>query len=174
MRFLKFAAVAISLMFLTSCLDDSPARMREMRAMIPEMIEIFEQSKEYLDVLRDGNFAYSGRGVGSNNGLIISYGTGGIPYEEWDTIEWLSDKERDALLFLYRSEELGRNFLQIGSPAREISIGAMIYRVGDGPRTNNIAIWHSGRPRSAFIEDYYTVDLGDGYVLWIYTLRGGL
>jgi len=156
--------------------DNSPSRMRQMKQDIPEMIEIFEQSKEYLDILRNGNFVSFDRRVEANYGLIIEYGRGGVPYDEWDTIEWLSAEERDAILFLFTSDELNRNFMWIVSDMEEPTLRATLYMRGSGNRTDNIEIWHGEgtylNSRRVGMQDSYSRDLGDRYTLWVYTERG--
>ena len=174
MKRLKFVLIALLLMLLSSCgilIDDSPIRMSQMRQDIPEMIEIFEQSKEYLEILRNGQLANLGRSASANSGLFISYGGGGVPYERWDSIEWLSYEEREAILFLLRSEELSRNFTGVGSPTGNGVLVAGLYRGGSGSRTEHIEIRYGGEPDMAFMRDSHTVDLGDGYTLWVYTRR---
>jgi len=151
--------------------DNSSRSMRQMRQDIPEIIEIFEQSREYLEILRNGQFANLGGAAGVSDILYIHYlDHGGIPYEEWDAIEWLSDEERGAILFLLGSDELSRNFIGIGSPTGDGIIVAGLYRRGSGPRNDNIQIRHGGAPDGR-LHDSYTVVLDSGYVLWLYTRR---
>jgi len=145
--------------------------MRQMRRDIPEKVEVFEQSKEYLDMLRNGRFANLGGFAGVSDILFIHYlESGGIPYEEWDTIDWLSDEERDAILFLLRDVGLSRNFTQVNSGMKDGSIVAVIYQRGSGRYSDNAVIFHSDEPDGR-LHDSYTVALDDGYMLWIYTRR---
>jgi len=155
--------------------DGSARSMREMKERIPEMIEVFERSREHLDVLRDGGFVNFGRAEISGM-MFISYDNGrrGFAYEEWDRIEWLTDEEKEAIRFLFTSEELSHNFTWVCSYAENGTMRAEHQQTG-GRFSDNIEIWY-GESRwfdaqRATMRDSYTVDLGDGYTLWIYTLR---
>ena len=181
MKSFKIILTALLLISLTACsFCDSPRSMREMRQLVPEMIEIFEQSREHLDVLRNGEFVNLGRAEISGD-LFISYRNGrrGAPYEGWDTIEWLTDKEREAILFLMRSEELSHNFELIFSCAGGATLGAELYR--NPPECirvfDVIDIWYGEgenlrlRSHGVLFHGSYSVDLGSGYTLWAYTAR---
>ena len=145
MKALKVFLIILILISLTSCgfffsaFDSSEQSMREMKELIPEMVEIFEQSQDRLETLRNGNFANLGTGVGSTSILYISYGVhGGIPYEEWSQVEWLTDEEREDLLFLFTGKELSRNFTQVNSGTTDGSLVAVIYQRGSGRYSDNI------------------------------------
>ena len=178
MKNLKLIAVILLALFLTSCFNDSPARMRGMMRQVPEAIEMFEQSREHLEVLRTGGFAERELWVFEN--LVIHFGTteggGGVRYENWYTLEWLSEEERDALVFLLTSEELSRNFVVIESTREAGSIVAALHWQRAGHvRGEFIEIWHGEhevlRRRINPMRDSYSRDLGDGWVLWVYTTR---
>jgi len=178
MKTLKVILIVLILILLGSCVENSSARIRYMQRDIPEIIEVFEQSREYLEILRNGQFANLGGSAGVNSGLVISYlESGGIPYERWDTIEWLSAEERGAILFLLRSEELSRNFTGIGTPTSDGVIVSTLYRSGGagGTAMTAIEILSPGiepRERDFFdLTDSYIIDLGDGYSLWAYTTQ---
>jgi len=150
-----------------------------MNRHVPEMAEVFEQSREYLDVLRSGEFVNRGRAE-INSDLFISYRDGrlGAPYEEWDTIGWLTYEEREAILFLMRSEEPGLNFLRIASDREDGTLIAELYRQPpEGARVADIMdIWYGEghRSRGSFygeLHDSRPVNLGDGYTLWMHTIR---
>ena len=152
--------------------------MESMMQQVPEIIEVFEQSKEHLNVLRDGKFG--SRNVRANDALFINDGRGGVPYERWHTIGWLSEEEKEALVFLLTSEELSWNFVYIGSGMVEIRrdervrvITATLY-TQMGPQSDNIEIWHgdaSPTDGPVRIPSSYSRDLGDGWTLWVYTVR---
>jgi len=83
MKILRLVLIVLLLISLTSCfssnveLSNRPLNFTEMQELIPEMIEIFELSRVYLDSLRDGNFANLGTTVAVNNQLIIGSDMGG-------------------------------------------------------------------------------------------------
>jgi len=84
---------------------------------------------------------------------------------------------------LFTSEELSRNFEWIFSDMQDPTLRAVLYQSGSGPRTNNIEIWHMGdadmspeerewfEMRMVPMQNSYSVDLEDGYALWVYTIR---
>jgi len=182
MKTLRLILIILLVSSLTSCgiffpaLDSSARSMREMKERIPEIIEIFELSKGHLDVLRDSEFVNVGRAEISGR-MSISYDNGrrGFAYEEWDRIEWITDEEKDSIVFLFTSEDLSHNFTWICSYAENGTMRAELQQTG-GRFSDNIEIWY-GESRwfdaqRATMRDSYTVDLGDGYTLWIYTIRG--
>jgi len=136
-----------------------------MRELIPEMIEIFELSREHLDILRDGQFTNLDRDVWVS-----------IAFEEWDVFEWFTDEERNALAFLFTSEELSRNFIWIYSWRETPTLTAVLFEQGGGGRFDRIEIWHGESEyfdlRIHIMHSSYSVYLGDGYTLWVYTVRG--
>jgi len=148
--------------------------MWTMRRMIPQAIRVFEQSRESLELLRDGGLA-ANNGWADNHpnavGIGITYSLGedwkGIDYIDWHTIEWLSDEERDAIVFLLTSDELERNFVVVSS------MSATLYRRGMGLNTDVMVLLYPGaEPREVpFMQDSYIKDLGNGYRLWFYTAR---
>jgi len=149
--------------------------MGEMKELIPEMIEVFEQSREHLDTLRDGQFANLGREIIASDAVALDDGRGGMLYEEWDTFEWLSDEERNSLSFLFSSEELSRNFTWIVSGTEDRTLTAVLFEQGGGSRFERIEVWHGEEGwlfRMSDMHDLYSLDLGGGYTLWVYTVRG--
>ena len=180
MKNLKLIAVILLVLLLTSCFNDSPAAMREMMRQVPEAIEVFEQSREHLEILRTGGFVE--RELSAHvfhDGLGIAFGTseggGGVMYEEWYTLEWLSDEERNAIVFLLTSEELSMNFVMIESTIDAGNIVAALYSQFGGHRGNFIEIWHGEHEelirRINPMRDSYSRYLGDGWTLWVYTVR---
>jgi len=155
--------------------DGSSRSMRQMQQMIPEIVEDFELSREHLDVLRNGNFANINREVEASQSLHINYGRGAIPHSKWGAIEWITDEERNALTFLFTSEELNRNFEWIYSGVRNGALTAVLFEQGGPPNFQRIEIWYGEEgwlfPRSD-MDLSESVYLGDGYTLWIYTVRG--
>jgi len=191
MRYYKVIVICLIVFFsllLTSCANDSANTMRRMMRMVPEAVEVFEQSKEHLDVLRNGGFGERELWTRvSQDNISIVFGTseggGSIAYEDWHTLEWLSDEEREALVFLLSSAELSSNFEIITSRRvdvnrrgeRVMGLVAAFYTSGGGTRQNAVEIMHGegvlpinwfGPPR-----DSYSRYLGDGYTLWVYTVR---
>jgi len=148
--------------------------MDKMRGYSPQAIETFELSREKLELLTNGEFAKNNASVlYTTIGLSLAF-EGSSPswytaYDQWDTIEWLSDAERDAILFLTSSEELPRNFVEIDTTH------ATLYKWGSGPSTDILAIYYPGvniRESSLLWQDSFSVNLGGGYILRGYQIRG--
>ena len=167
------------LVLLSSCVPASAPAMRSMMRDVPEAVEVFEQSKERLEILRLGGFGE--RRLWANSSLFITFDTGerSVAYEEWHTLEWLTEAEVEALVFLLTSDELSANFVRIGTRKIEIErdvwvtgMVAIFYEAAGGGIANVIEIWHGEDYFSPIImRDSYSRDLGDGYTLWVYTIR---
>ena len=166
-RLKMIVLIGVSLILLVSCGD--PAEQFEIiKGYVPQAIEVFEQSKEQLDILRNGEFSENAATVRlGEEGLYIFFSghSGTIEYEDWDTIEWLSEKEKNAILFLMCSEELQLNFTWIAISTDFVFAEFFTYRRA------RLAIHHGEGGLVA--HQSYTVDLGDGYTLWAYIMAGG-
>ena len=180
MKCLKLAIVCfvvpISLL-ISSCSDSSAASMRRMMRDVPEVIEVFEQSREQLEILRTGGFGE--REVRVNyfiaEGLSMFERGRWVFLEDWHTIEWLSEQEKEAIVFLLTDEELSNNFSYIDNLMVERdggSVRTMIAtpQLGGHIRGERIAIWY-GEAELKFMQDSYSRDLGGGWTLWVYTVR---
>ena len=89
--------------------------MRNMQARIPQTIEIFEQSREQFDTIANSEFVVNRAEVRRQEDVwVIWYRFRTVPLESEVTIEWLSNEEREALIYLVSSEELEYNFTRIG------------------------------------------------------------
>jgi len=149
-----------------------------LRGLIPTITEDFEQSRERFEILRSGQFAAIGA---FTDGLRLSYGSEWdvrwfVDYGEWHTIEWLSDKERDAIIFLTGSEELELNFMSIGSGGASLHHSCNTRGTASSiqllfPGTSTYISRHDADP---WIRSYrsHIEDLGDGYRIWVYTTYG--
>ena len=185
-RFKSVMVCLIIFLLLSSCYDDSSAAMERMKQQIPEVTEIFVQSREHLEVLRVGEFGARMASADSLGGrLTIGYEVGMIRvdgnwqqdlrfvrYEDWHTIEWLSEEEREALVFLLSSEELSRNFLRISGGLRTGCIRARVHDP-EAEAGSFMEIWHDTSPNPLWarsIRDSYSVSFELGYRLWIYTV----
>ena len=187
MRSLKIIVLTLLAILLTSCFSDPvpsarPTSVRELRRYIPEVIEVFEQSREQLEILRTGGFGE--RVVEVHyfvDGLSMDEGGRWVNLQEWHTLEWLSEEEIDALVFLFTSEELSMNFISIESRMVETSIGEQVQRMVAtlywilGPRGVFMEIWHGNVTPYCLqfiliteVTSSYSVYLGDGYTLWLY------
>ena len=164
--------------------DPTPPRPAVDRAWIAEIPQIerdFEQSRERLDILRNGEFAAQGA---STSGVWLRYGERiEVHFEDWHTIQWMTPEELDALLFLSflsEREELEHPFVSIGTTSATISSsgggggsafrGVQILYPGENPqRLNFDGLWISRND----VEDYtvYASDLGYGYTLQIYAAQ---
>jgi len=162
-----------------------------MQANIPQARVIFEQSIEQLDILVSGEFMVNegrawdnvrlhadwfmaGWSSGWNDALLLSYNIGdntrrAFVYYYWYTIEWLSDEERDAILFLLADHELEDNYISIG-----VSSGVLWARLyQQRPAVLIIAygeLWPWPEENGMFLER--SESLGDGYTLWVYASMG--
>ena len=181
-KFKLIVVCAMAFLFLSSCGPRPLSPMENMMLQVPEAIEMFEQSREYLEVLRTSGFAE--RELSAHvfhDGLGIAFGTtaggGGVHYDEWYTLEWLSEQERNALVFLLTSEELSWNFVWIESTRETGSIVATLYYRAAPRRGDFIEIWHGEADNLGFgtrigpMRESYSRGLGDGWVLWVYTVR---
>ena len=142
--------------------------MRDMHARIPQAIEIFEQRREQLDLLANGEFA-------ANSGHVFRHQeyewlfrftafnnrTTSIPFEDWDTIVWLPDEEREAIIDILMDEELEYDFRSISAFGPAPNISARL--LGQGGAFISIVYGHTIRTTT----HSHTINLGDGYVLWV-------
>ena len=137
--------------------------MRNMQARIPQAIEIFEQSREQFDILVNSEFAYNRvqRISRQEDVWVVNYRFRTVPLDE---VVWLSEEEREAIIFLKSSEELEYNFRLSTSSfdaPRIVVLAELLFE-----RSEVILSIHYGMPdRSLTGNDF--VDLGDGYTLWV-------
>ena len=168
--FLSILLVALAVMFVGTFPRNS---MRAMQRLIPQAVEVFEQSRASLRILRDGEFV-------ANNALtfrlpdrliIFCRDRGGVFYPDWywHAIEWLSNEEREAIIFLLASDALEHNFIEVGptratlyTTSTQVGAAMTILYPGVDPLTSS---------EFPLMEDTYIVDLEDGYRLWLYTWR---
>ena len=168
--YLKLILVALAvlmLVFIFSAIRVSVFRandMRNMQARIPQAIEIFEQSREQFDTLVNSELV--ARGVVVARAHVASWQAswrgGSVLLEDLDRIEWVSDEERDAIIFLVSSDELEYNFGAIssrGSRDSVIDVRAQLFQQGDA-----ILLI---RYRVPYRTEINYIDLGDGYILWL-------
>ena len=170
-----FAANAALFLVLTGTYLDrlifEPRRaMARLQRMIPRAIEIFEQSRERLDVLVYGEFARGGHWFSRGRLDYCEEGRptfmepweGGLGRPPLERLEALPDEERDAVLFLMTSEEPGGSgFRSIASPSGGVFFRATPY-IAFGNDRISITYGEILRPRTW---GAYTVDLGYGYTL---------
>ena len=178
-------SICFLIVFVSTFMDSSipsarPTYVRELRRYVPEVIEVFEQSREQLEILRTGGFGE--RVVEVHyfaDGLSMDEGGRWVNLQYWHTLEWLSEEEIDALVFLMTSEELSMNFIHIGNGMRQVRGGervqimeATLYWIL-GPRGLYMEIWHGEySPYDLWmvrVESSYSVYLGYGYTLWLFT-----
>ena len=165
------ALVALLLIVIGSNISGSNRREnadRNIYAKIPQAIEIFQQSREQLDVLANGDFSVNSGRVYRHQEygwvLFANWRSFYTPFEDWDTIEWLSDEEREALIYLLSGEELEYNFRSISAIGAEPSIQAPLFRQEDAALSISYgrSVFGGGHP----------IDLGEGYTLWFFSSRG--
>ena len=150
----------IFLLLLYSVIDVTeltPRRnVRDLQAYIPQAKEMFEQSREHLDVLVNGEFLNKDR-----------WATAGA-LRGGDDLYWLEElpaQEVDALIFLLTGDKLERNFGIIRSDLG--GLGALIIHRG----TASMEITHGGSSFGVFASHYgsrHRESLGGGYELWVY------
>ena len=95
---------------------------------LPQIRAEIDQSQERFDLLVNGGFGSKLFSWVSSD-LVIGYlpdDAGEYPrqiaHEDWDTIDWLSAEEKDAIVFLIRGDGLRRNFERIGLQALIIPV----------------------------------------------------
>ena len=177
-----YSIISLLFAFSFSLLHTSQRELRHPTARVRrDAPEIFEQSREHLEVLRTGGFGE--RNVWADihpHGLGISFGFsergGRIAYEGWHTIEWLSDEEKYALVFLLTSEEMSINFISITSRRQGEKSGLVArlyhqYVDGRSPfgTSDIVEIWHGSLTPQAFnhstLGRVLPIYLGYGYTL---------
>jgi len=143
--------------------------------------EIFDQSKEYLNLLLSSE-ELGQRRTHINTDLCIRLNLNEPPwmtriaYEDWDSIEWLTEEEKEAIRFLVTSEALARNFTSLDIWGRwdgRTELVARLYSLCHdsalGLRLLEIAYNNTTLQERTLYTEY----LGDGYYLRIWIdLRG--
>ena len=153
--------------------------MWSMRWHIPRAVEVFEQSKDEFELIRNSGFATNnGWAINHPNSveIAIRYGYGeesrGVNYSNWHTIEWLTEEEKNAIVSILTNEEWQLNVFNVSSE------GARLYdrwpfSWGMFDEDAMLILFPGAEAWEVpFMTDSHMVDLGDGYRLWLYTARG--
>ena len=137
--------------------------VRNMQARIPQAIEIFQQSREQLDIFMNSRFVYNVGRVYNRGGIwFVEYRFRIATLEEGQTIG-IWEHELEAMIYLLTGEELEYNFtrLQVFRATPPVSARAELFSEGDALLEITYGI--SG----GLGVNYGYVDLGDGYILWV-------
>jgi len=106
--------------------------VNQVKAMLPQVREDFLLVQERFDVLMDGEFASQAASARNPMGhpppnprnprdiyrwIITLRGDwhNAVRYEDWYTIDWISDEELEAIIFLASSREIEHNFTSIST-----------------------------------------------------------
>jgi len=190
---LKGAPIILSIVFvllIIGYITDHPSvrdnmRIREFQRWIPQITTFFEQHREDFDTLRTGEFSANHAvvfrvGLGDDARLRLTYGEEGrieVEQDDWHTIEWLPDEEKDAI-FSVMDTMLGADWSRFSSIGAE---RAALRSTGGGGYSEGIFIFYPGVEPRRFgdgwvppnVEDRtYTVALGHGYHLLMHVSRG--
>jgi len=141
--------------------------------------EVFEQSKEYLDLLLSSE-ELGKRRTTINADLYITLSLNEAPwrvriaYEDWDSIEWITEEEKYAIRFLITSEILVHQFTFLdiwGRQDFETELVARLYPPHPPTTVTLLEIaYNNTAPQQMLIYSEY---LDDGYHFRIWTdVRG--
>ncbi|MCL2286645.1 MAG: hypothetical protein FWC32_09835 [Firmicutes bacterium] len=158
--------------------------VQELRGMLPQVRQDFAYSRQKLDLLADGAFAGRQATVSSFSTpnpddtnclghLMISFhaptyerlfNRRGVSFSEWYTIDWLTDNEKDAIIFLFSSQQIVHHFTVVMANITGHTIEASIYFPG-----THVSIFISrGLSNRPPDRQFHHEPLGSGYYLYIY------
>ena len=162
--------------------SEHPA-VQELRDMLPQVRQDFAYSRQKLDLLANGDFARRQATAGSISALnlydtnclghlMISFHTPThenlwnrqeICFSGWHTIDWLTDNVKDAIIFLFSSQQIMHHFTEVTANITGHTIRAGIRSPG-----THVAIFIS-RGQSSLPADrqFHHEPLGNGYYLYI-------
>jgi len=135
-------------------------RVLEVRRQIPQAVEIFQQNREYFDILLNGEFLEENRWI-SRGAVEVA------PANRRENLAELPDAEIDALTFLLTGSEPERNFVEIASDN-----GRLVARFRRAPATLQITCGGGEAMPQLFMPPHYASvhrrELDGGYILWVY------